>query len=168
MVTSDLDPVALALAIAILTTISIFIYVILGKGQQQQPSVNELNIYPIKSCAEIQVNKSTITPRRFRHDRVFQVVSKVDGIWSYCTPRDKAFEKLFHVKPIILDGGKSLELSSSHVTGTFTLKLDGAPTTPLVATTMGGKEVTLDDYGSDVADWLRRSTGIDCRLVGSI
>ena len=77
-------------------------------GKQQPPTVKEINIYPIKSCAEIQVSTATITSRGFRYDRIFQVVTNVDGVWSYCTPRERAYEKLFHIKPKISDDGKQL------------------------------------------------------------
>ena len=40
-------------------------------GKQQPPTVKEINIYPIKSCAEIQVKTATITSRGFQYDRIF-------------------------------------------------------------------------------------------------
>jgi len=61
-------------------------------------------------------------------------------------------------------------LSSLHAKKAFTLDLEGAPTTPIAATTVGsgGSEATLYDYGSDVADWLQEATDIrdSPRLVG--
>ena len=144
---------------------------IFGQGDKS-PSVKELNIYPIKSCAEVQVDSATVTPRGFENDRVFQVVSKVDGAWNYCTPRDKTFEKLFHIKPTFADGGDSLQLSSIHTDkkmAVLSVELkDGASTSSLTAATMGGSEQPLNDYGDDVASWLVGAAGVDTdlRLVG--
>lgn len=139
-----------------------------GKTQKSTPTVRELNIYPIKSCAEIKVDSATVTSRGFQHDRTFQIVSKVGGAWRYCTPREKKFEKLFHIKTSLSDDGKCLTLSSPHADAVFTLQLDHATTTSLTATAMGDKEVSLEDYGDGVAEWLCKATGIDTdpRLVG--
>lgn len=157
-----------SIAKTVANTIQTNVAALFGKTRKSTPSVIAINIYPIKSCAEIQVSSATVTPRGFQHDRTFQVVSKVDGAWHYCTPREKAFEKLFHIKTSLSYDGKCLTLSSPHVREPFTLNLEGAPTTPLTTTVMGGKEFSLEDYGNDVAEWLCNATGIDTdpRLVG--
>mmetsp|Transcript_21393 Transcript_21393/g.46452 ORF Transcript_21393/g.46452 Transcript_21393/m.46452 type:complete len:338 (+) Transcript_21393:89-1102(+) len=157
-----------SIAQTVANTIQTNVRALFGKIQKSTPAVRQINIYPIKSCAEIQVASATVTSRGFQNDRIFQVVSKVDGAWHYCTPREKAFEKLFHIKTILSDDGKCLTLSSPHASDTFTLKLKDAPTTSLTTTVMGGEEVSLEDYGNDVAEWLSNATGIDTdpRLVG--
>ena len=99
-------------------------------------------------------------PRGFHRDCIFQVVKQVDGAWHYCTPREKSSEKLFHISPNLSDNGKLLVLSSPHARKAFTLDLEGAPTTPIAATTKGDSEATLGNYGTNVADWLRKATGI--------
>lgn len=138
-------------------------------GKQQQPTVKEINIYPIKSCAEIQVSTASITPRGFEYDRIFQVVTNVDGVWSFCTPRERAYEKLFHIKPSISDDGKQLTLTSPYAKEKFLLELEGAATTQLETTVMGGNKVLLNDYGVEVSKWLKEATGIDdAHLVGYI
>lgn len=166
-----LDPTAIAVAIIILTSIAIYVYYVVfalaKKIGSTQPTVRELNIYPIKSCAEIQVDSAVVTPRGFENDRIFQVVYK-DYKWKYATPRNKEFGKLFHIKPTISDDGSSLELSSPHTKEIFTLELEGEKTTTLTATVMGDSEVTLDDYGGDVADWLCEASGIDTTLVSLV
>jgi len=138
-------------------------------GGKQQTTVKEINIYPIKSCAEIQVKTTTITSRGFRYDRIFQVVTNVNGAWSFCTPRERAYEKLFHIKPQMSDDGKQLTLSSPYAKEKFILQFEGASTTQLETTVMGGNKVMLDDYGNEVSEWLKEATGInDPHLVGYI
>ncbi|KAL3777234.1 hypothetical protein ACHAW5_010550 [Stephanodiscus triporus] len=143
---------------------------VFGESKGATPTVTDIFIYPIKSCGACRVGSAAVTPRGFHRDRIFQVVNKVDGAWHYCTPREKSSEKLFHIAPSFSDDGRRLVLSSLHAKKAFTLDLEGAPTTPLAATTVGsgGSEATLYDYGSDVADWLQEATDIrdSPRLVG--
>ena len=59
--------------------------------------------------------------------------------------------------------------SSPYAKDKFILQLEGAPTTQLETTVMGGNKVMLDDYGSDVSGWLKEATDInDLHLVGYI
>eukprot|EP00584_Thalassiosira_punctigera_P010225 CAMPEP_0172547128 /NCGR_PEP_ID=MMETSP1067-20121228/16726_1 /TAXON_ID=265564 ORGANISM="Thalassiosira punctigera, Strain Tpunct2005C2" /NCGR_SAMPLE_ID=MMETSP1067 /ASSEMBLY_ACC=CAM_ASM_000444 /LENGTH=374 /DNA_ID=CAMNT_0013334161 /DNA_START=144 /DNA_END=1268 /DNA_ORIENTATION=+ len=167
------NPIVASLAIATVVTIVIIAYDVLknatGKSQKSTATVRELNIYPIKSCSEVEVPSAAVTPRGFRNDRIFQVVSKVDGKWKFCTPRDKAFEKLFHVKPLLVVDreGIKLKLSSVHRRGALVLDLEDAVTSPLATTVMGYNYLPMADYGDAVADWLGDATGIDgARLVG--
>mmetsp|Transcript_4241 Transcript_4241/g.10798 ORF Transcript_4241/g.10798 Transcript_4241/m.10798 type:complete len:334 (-) Transcript_4241:178-1179(-) len=143
-------------------------HTLFGTESPPPPSVKELNIYPIKSCAEIRVKSATVTPRGFENDRVLQVVSNVDGTWNLCTPRDRAFEKLFHIQPTFVDGGDSLQLSSPHASKVTVGLRGGGASKKITASTMGRSEHPLEDYGDDVADWLEGATGIDNnpRLVG--
>lgn len=173
---ATLDPVTVALAIIVISSIYLFLRAI---NKSSGPRVRQINIYPIKSCAEIQVASATVTPRGFEHDRIFQVVVKSSGdddaSWTYCTPREKKYEKLFHVQPSVLYGGAFLKLTSSQVqkkeeritTDVCLFKLKGNVTSTKKATVMGDAEVSLDDYGDNAAGWLERATGIEgCRLVG--
>lgn len=166
------DPITIALAITVATSIVLFAYTkaytaLGGKGKSSTPTVREINIYPIKSCGEVNVESALVTPRGFQHDRVLQVVSKVESLWSYCTPRDKANEKLFHVRPKILDNQRLLELSSPHVQSLLSLDLETTPATSVVTTVMGDGKVLLADYGNEAAEWIEGATGIEKpRLVG--
>mmetsp|Transcript_12412 Transcript_12412/g.24813 ORF Transcript_12412/g.24813 Transcript_12412/m.24813 type:complete len:394 (+) Transcript_12412:20-1201(+) len=194
--TNMFDPISLAWAIISLTSISIAAYALnlyiniqhIFKRRHQciKLSVQELYIYPIKSCGEIRLSSSAkVTPIGFEHDRILQVVSKVDQKnspsepdWSFCTPREKRYEKLFHVKPTLMDGSNNntnLKLSSKYVKEEFTLKLEevlsrfgSMVTRPTFSTTMGGASpVLLEDCGIKIAKWLEEATGITgCRLVG--
>ena len=142
-----IDPTSLAWTVVLLTSISITAYVFnlyikiqhIFKSRHQcsesKVSVRELYVYPIKSCAEIQVNSAKVTPIGFEHDRIMQVVSRVEMKESptepdlgVCTPREMKNEKLFHVQPtLIIDESSNttaLELSSKYVEKSFRLKLN--------------------------------------------
>ena len=183
------DPLSLAWTIIALTSISIASYSltlyinIRRLFFKKRPSVKELFIYPIKSCGEIPLSSAKVTPIGFEHDRIFQVVSEVDNQdsplapgWSYCTPREKRFEKLFHVKPALIGNGNStaLNLTSPHVKDAFTLKFGkhlskfgSMVISSMYTTIMGGGSALLEDCGSDLSKWLEKATDIrGCRLVG--
>ncbi|KAL7499074.1 hypothetical protein ACHAWT_006973 [Skeletonema menzelii] len=190
-----IDPTSLAWAIISLTSMSIAAYVLnlyikiqhifKRRHHQRKVSVQELYIYPIKSCGEIRLsNSAKVTPIGFEHDRILQVVSRVDTKdspldpdWSFCTPREKRCEKLFHVQPkLIIDESNTtttLELSSKHVDNSFKLRLEevlsrfGSPVTmPMYCKTMGWASAMLEDCGYNVGKWLEDATGITgCRLV---
>mmetsp|Transcript_17005 Transcript_17005/g.24102 ORF Transcript_17005/g.24102 Transcript_17005/m.24102 type:complete len:350 (-) Transcript_17005:32-1081(-) len=133
-------------------------------------TVSELNVYPIKSCAEVSVQSAMATSRGFEYDRMAQVTDKNK---TYCTPREEGKRKLFHVKVVSLpantDEKRTLTLSSPHAEENFSLDVDG-PTTTVTTKVLGStgdQEHTLQDYGDDVATWLQKATSIpDCRLTG--
>lgn len=128
-------------------------------------TVSELNVYPIKSCAEISVDHATTTRRGFEGDRTVQVIDK-DGV--YCTPRDKDKEKLFHVQPEVLDDGKKLRLSAPGMDKPLEINISAAIQGRVVAAeAMDTPGVKLRDYGDAAAAWLEKATGIPgCRLTG--
>jgi uncharacterized protein YcbX len=132
------------------------------------PAVSELNIYPLKSCANIRVQTAVATELGFQNDRIAQVSDK-DG--NYCTPRDRACTKLFHVKPTLVftdDNNTKLVLSAPQYADS-SLEIDlvhHSKTKPTLAVPMTGPKVTLQDYGDDVASWLETVTSIKgCRLT---
>ena len=191
---SMMDPISLAYAIIALTSIAVAAYVfnlltnikqrLLGIKRllnNKRPSVKELYIYPIKSCGEISLSSAKVTPIGFEHDRILQVVSKAassSADFSFCTPREKRFERLFHIKTKLLVGNDgtttTLELTSQHVKEGLVLRLEkclsmfGSMTTvPTFVTTMGAGLHQLEDCGTGVSDWLQEAIGIaGCRLVG--
>ncbi|EJK65273.1 hypothetical protein THAOC_13884 [Thalassiosira oceanica] len=139
----------------------------LARKQKSNPVVTAINVYPIKSCAEIGVDSASVTSFGFEGDRRFQVVTRLngDGEWVYCTPRNKACERLFHVKTSLGEDGK-LRLSSKHAKGKFVLDIANVET-KLKCSVMGDEEHEVLDYGDDVARWLQKATMIaNCRLVG--
>jgi uncharacterized protein YcbX len=116
-------------------------------------------VYPIKSCAEISLEAATATNLGLEGDRVFQV-TETTGDASYCTPRDKKYEKLFHIVPSLNAEKSTLTLKSSEMAEPveIVLKLDKYKSRE--ATPMIGPKVTLDDCGPNVAAWIARSIGV--------
>ena len=147
---------------AILVALLIVCATIVLLRKQRSPAVSELNIYPIKSCANIRVKEAIATELGFENDRIAQVSDK-DG--QYCTPREQKFAKLFHVKPMLKN--KKLVLSASGADSSFEVDLANDKTKPTLAVPMIGPKVKLQDYGDEVSSWLETATGIQgCRLTG--
>lgn len=162
-------------------------------ASSKEPIVSELNIYPIKSCGPMKVGAAVFTDIGFAYDR-FAQVSDADG--KYLTPRDKANAKLFHILPSIVyeqqqhpqqDAGKDDNISTSTSNTGINIHLElrtkvsyakfrianlndtiesKVLSTTKECTPMTGPNVTLQDLGDDVAEWLSTVTGIDgCRLT---
>ncbi|EJK77214.1 hypothetical protein THAOC_00970 [Thalassiosira oceanica] len=51
----------------------------LARKQKSKPVVTAINVYPIKSCAEIGVDSASVTSFGFEGDRRFQVVTRLNG-----------------------------------------------------------------------------------------
>jgi len=147
---------------AILVALLIVCVTIVLLRKQRSPAVSELNIYPIKSCANIRVKEAIATELGFENDCIAQVSDK-DG--QYCTPSEQKFAKLFHIKPMLKN--KKLVLSASGADSSFEVDLANDKTKPTLAVPMIGPKVKLQDYGDEVSSWLETATGIQgCRLTG--
>jgi uncharacterized protein len=126
--------------------------------------VSELNIYPIKSCAEQRVSEAVVTPRGFEGDRIAMVV---DANGKCCTSRDKDKAKLFHVH-VDLDADKDI-ITLTSPAAYYPLEVDLNKTAPSGKITHNEApgELQLVDYGNIAAAWLELATGIiGCRLTG--
>lgn len=157
----NLSGVLLALVIGFVTTA--FFLRIIRKQQRAAAGVSELYIYPIKSCGNIRVKEAVVTEHGFVNDRIAQIS---DSAGMYCTPREKKFEKLFHITQALINGKLIL---SSPESGSTSLEIDlaNSKTKPIVAKSMTGQNVVLQDYGDDVSLWLKNAVGIEgCRLTG--
>lgn len=128
--------------------------------------VTELNIYPVKSCAEQSVQTATVTPRGFEGDRVAMVVDK-DG--NCCTSRDKDKAKLFYVHPEIDTDANQMTLTTAAAVF-YPLEVNltkYAPTLTKIKHNEAPGELQLVDYGNVAAQWMETATGITgCRLTG--
>jgi uncharacterized protein len=126
--------------------------------------VSELNIYPIKSCAEQGLSQATVTPRGFEGDRIAMVV---DASGKCCTSRDKDKAKLFHVHVDLDADNATITLTSP--AAYYPLEVDltkSAPSGKITHNEAPG-ELQLVDYGNVAAAWLEIATGISgCRLTG--
>jgi hypothetical protein len=125
--------------------------------------VDALNIYPVKSCAELPLDTATPTPRGFEGDHIAQVTDR-DG--KYCTPRDTDKTKLFHVRAEIW--GDRFIFKSPYVEEQLELDPDKTTTKPTSVEVLEAPgKLTLQDYGDEVAAWFEKATGIPgCRLTG--
>ena len=134
--------------------------------------VQELFIYPIKSCKEVPVKIATVTALGFRGDRVFQVN---DAEGRHCTPRDKAVASLFRICCSLTDdtlqlsmprSGSSapqLEVDLRQPTSTVRVTCEGLSAAPRP----DGDRETLQDYGDEAAAWLSAQIGVaGLRLSG--
>jgi uncharacterized protein YcbX len=153
----SLDSILIALTVVVVTTAIWFkLY------KKKAPAICDLKVYPVKSCAPIQVTDAIATALGFEHDRIAQVSDSEK--FNYCTPRDPKNVKLFQIKPAIHE--KSLVLSmpgKDHIV----VNLAGKQKKPTMAIPMTGPKVKLQDYGDDVAKWLQSATGIEnARLTG--
>jgi uncharacterized protein YcbX len=129
--------------------------------QKKGIKVRELNIYPIKSCAEQRLGKATATARGFEGDRIAQVTDK-NG--ECCTSREQDKARLFQVAPIF--DGRCLRLGAPGADATMELDIVTTVSTPVqVKHNEAPHKLRLDDYGDEVATWLEKATGIPgCRL----
>mmetsp|Transcript_13703 Transcript_13703/g.20198 ORF Transcript_13703/g.20198 Transcript_13703/m.20198 type:complete len:342 (-) Transcript_13703:104-1129(-) len=152
-------------AAAIVTVTSYYLWKRVKSSVTGVVTVAELNVYPVKSCSELTLDTATPTPRGFEGDRIAQIIDK-NG--KYCTPRDKDKTKLFHVQVEIW--GDALLFKSRHVADgePFELDVKKTKTTPKSAEVlMVPDNITLQDYGDEVAAWFEKATGIPgCRLTG--
>ena len=154
----DLFPLMVALVMIVLTIVFV------STKRKDVPTVFDLKIYPIKSCAPITLDEACATETGFKYDRMAQVSSE----GSYCTPRDKKYAKLFHIKPSIEKNVLSLA-SPEEENNVLTVDLDSPnpKTKPVQAVPMIGPKVKLQDYGDEVAKWLEKAVGCKgVRLTG--
>jgi len=158
--------------IAMATASIVFIFLKLNR-EPKEPTVTELNVYPIKSCGPMKVQSAMVTELGFSYDR-FAQVSDSDG--NHLTPRSKRNAKLFHVKPCIVHDRSNTHLeltccdNTSSMSSSFRIEnlneaIKKSSATKDV-TPMIGPKVKLEDLGDDVASWLSNVTEIkDCRLT---
>ena len=164
--------VAFTSFIAVVTASIMFIVMRLRRTPAE-PTVTELNIYPIKSCGPMKVQLAMVTDIGFSYDRFAQVS---DSAGNYLTPRDKRNVKLFHVKPRIIESndGSNIHLDltfndgkikSSYKIENLNEAIENKSATKDV-TPMIGPKVKCVDVGDGVSSWLSNVTGIaDCRLT---
>lgn len=113
-------------ATVVVSASTLFIWKHIKKSVTGAVTVSELNVYPVKSCAEVTLDTATPTPRGFEGDRIAQVTDK-NG--KYCTPRDKDKVKLFQIQPEIW--GSGLTFQSPSCDEPLEIDLATAKTTPV-------------------------------------
>lgn len=123
------------------------------------PSISQLNVYPIKSCAGISRDAVRLTPFGLEHDRNWMVI---DTQGRFITQRTHA--RLALVQPA-LNGG---ELAVT-APGMDALRLPVDPAAladaPVVAATVWRDTVAALDAGREAAGWFSEFLGASVRLV---
>jgi uncharacterized protein len=116
--------------------------------------VTEINIYPLKSCRGITLEKAEVTKKGFLHDREYLIVDK-NG--KFITQRQQPILAKIGVKL----SQNSLTLSFENDSFTFTPTLTG---TEVEVQVWGDRPVGIDQ-GDKVSHWLQKISGKDYRLV---
>jgi uncharacterized protein len=128
--------------------------------------IAELNVYPIKSCAEQSVDRAVVTPRGFKGDRIAMVV---DSDMVCCTSRDADKVKLFHVQPIIhFPKCTTMEVSYKGEKSSLKIELPKENQREPVACIHNEAPgpLMLGELGNSTASWMAKKTGISgCRLM---
>jgi len=141
------------------------IFILIMTKPDTSVRVFEINIYPVKSCAEQTVRSAKVTPRGFEGDRIAMVV---DNKGKCCTSRDLNKAALFHVFPTFDADSNSLTLASE--SAFYPLQVDLAKTAPAtnkITHNEAPGNLQLADYGNVAASWLETATHITgCRLTG--
>lgn len=117
--------------------------------------VSALTVYPVKSCAGIDVTSWPLDLRGLRHDRSFMVVD-ADG--TFLTQRE--FPRLALVQPRV-DAGRLTVTAPGHQPVTVDLHPRGAER-PVTVWEFSGSAV---DVGEDAARLFSRHLGVSVRLV---
>jgi uncharacterized protein YcbX len=117
--------------------------------------VSAITIYPIKSCAGIQLSSAVVCETGFLHDREYMIV---DDSGVFITQRQYA--KLALIQPEIIDSGIALSAPGMNK---IELKknLDG----DIVQTRVWDTVCFGIDQGSQVAQWLTAYIGKECKLL---
>ena len=123
--------------------------------------VTGLYIYPIKSCGGVEVPNWPVTRYGFMHDREFLVV---DWEWNFLTQR--THPKLALIQPF--PEADQLRVRAPNLPE-ISLPWFGSPEDHLIeskrSVTIWRDQVTADDLGEEIAEWLSAHLGCKARLV---
>lgn len=124
-------------------------------GSSDAARIAALNIYPVKSCGGIALDRAELTPTGLKHDREWMVVDE-DG--RYLTQR--GLPRLALIRPVLDDA--TLELRSPD-SGPLRVSLTarGAPAHVRV----WADNCAAFDCGDDAAEWLEDFLDRPARLV---
>lgn len=123
------------------------------------PSISQLNVYPIKSCAGIARDSVRLTPYGLEHDRNWMVV---DAQGRFVTQR--THPRMALIRPALDDG--ELTVAAPEMAA-LKLALDPAALAgaPRVAATVWNDTVAALDAGDEAARWFSDFLGMTARLV---
>jgi uncharacterized protein len=118
-------------------------------------TIAELNVYPVKSCRGIAVNRAVLGDAGFAHDREWLVVR---GEGRFVTQREQP--RLALIEPRIIDG--ALQLTAP---GMPVLEIDASAANNAVEVTCWADRCAAFDAGTAAAEWLSGFLGEHYRLV---
>ena len=119
-------------------------------------TLDEIHIYPVKSCRRVALESATVTSTGLAGDRMWQIV---DEGGNPVTQREHRV--LAAVQPELIEGGLRL---SAH--GHGWIDLADPTTNDVTVTSMLGRPVESADAGEDVARWISDLLGAPFRLAG--
>jgi uncharacterized protein YcbX len=123
--------------------------------------VTGLYIYPIKSCAGVEVQDWPITRYGFMHDREFLVVDKQ---WNFLTQR--THPALALVQPFPESDLLRLRAPDlPEIALPWFGSPEGHPIEPKRSVTIWRDQVKADDFGEEIAEWFSAHLGCKARLV---
>ncbi len=125
-----------------------------GEGRRMT-SVQELNVYPVKSCRGIARQTVRLQPTGFEWDRQWMVVDATD---SFITQR--THPKLATIEPAL--AADALSLSAK---GAGTLRVPFELQGPPVTVRVWNDICTAQDQGDEPSEWLSAVLGDSVRLV---
>jgi len=137
--------------------------------------VKQLFVYPIKSCAEVPVEQAIATDAGFCGDRVMQVT---DAQGRFCTPREPANARLFHLKCTKPTEHGDVVLMAPSMNTPLNVNTKGPSggelwpelTSEILCGNLrppADQKELLQDLGDEVSEWLTTATGIPgARLRG--
>ncbi|MDB5961482.1 MAG: hypothetical protein JWP59_2776 [Massilia sp.] len=124
-------------------------------------SVSSLTIYPIKSCAGIELQEATLTPSGLSTgqvaDREWMVV---DGQGQFLSQRE--YPRMALVQPALMEQALMLSMPGQLP---FSLPYEEDRGAPTVRVTVWDDSVDACDCGEPAARWISQAIGVPCRLV---
>uniref|UniRef100_A0A672R2J9 Molybdenum cofactor sulfurase n=1 Tax=Sinocyclocheilus grahami TaxID=75366 RepID=A0A672R2J9_SINGR len=132
------------------------------KNNGSSHTLTNLFIYPVKSCASVEVTEWPLGPQGLLYDRLWMVVNE-NGV---CLSQ-KREPKLCLIRPIICLASNTLQLQVSGMEP-VTVPLETSLANSDLRTSQSkvcGDRVQTVDCGKEVSTWLSEFLGKPCRLI---
>ncbi|XP_015212667.2 molybdenum cofactor sulfurase isoform X1 [Lepisosteus oculatus] len=137
--------------------------VVYSRNAEVSGTLTNIFLYPIKSCAAVEVREWPIGERGLLYDRIWMVVN-VNGV---CLSQ-KQEPKLCLIRPHISLQHSKLSLSAEGMS-LISVPLEGSSqekqTVQVCQTKVCGDRVQTVDCGDEVAGWISEFLGKTCRLI---
>ncbi|MBY0570465.1 MAG: MOSC N-terminal beta barrel domain-containing protein [Burkholderiaceae bacterium] len=125
------------------------------------PSISELTMYPIKSCAGITLTEAVMTASGLSYAGVFdREWMLVDGSGLFLTQRE--YPRMACLRITI--AGDTLRVDTDAM-ATLSISLKANANAQKITVQIWETEVIADDAGEEAAIWFSQALGTRCRLV---